>query len=492
MAEINIEFTPKQQKLWDIVSDMNNPVRFPGYGGAKGGGKSYFVRTFQCIRRLLYAKTSGLIVRRTLNELEKNHVRNIQKEWPETVYEFKDQKHQFRFRNGSVVDFAYVETEKDLERLQGSEYEDICLDEAEHHEKQVFKVLRTNNRTTRKDLKPCVINTFNWGGIGHKWLKKMYWRESFRPNANEVQQQDTWENPLHWDDGENPKQFYFLQAFWHDNPHLNNEYCSDLDALPEKLRKAWRDGDPDVYEGQFFPEFGLHLREKPFVIPPHVCNLYGSLDYGEGEGDNASATSFGLWHVDIDGRPHRLLSYYQRHKTASTYAREILGECQSFHYTSGKYPKVIYADPSIWIKRRLDDNFSHSVADIMNQYFVPVGVKLEKANNNRVQGWRVMREHLTSKDGVPNSFYWDGYNEPYELYVPTLAHAKHNKDDVQKAGEDHVGDEARYFFVAAMGLGDLARRQLEDDYTRDLEYRKLNQSCELAMVGNGSYDTGWR
>jgi hypothetical protein len=216
------------------------------------------------------------------------------------------------------------------------------------------------------------------------------------------------------------------------------------------------------------------------------------LDYGEGEGEDASATSFGLWHVDDDGKPHRLLTYYNRHKTASTYAREIIAECQSFHYTQGKYPKMIYADPSIWIKRRMDDNYSHSVADIMMQYFVPLGIRLEKANNNRVQGWRVMREFISCSDGVPNSFYWDGCNDPYEMYVPTLVHAKHNKDDVQKGGEDHVGDEARYFFVAAMSLGELARRQDDTGYENIVEYKKLKNICDYSMIGRGSYDTGWR
>lgn len=492
MAEVRIAFEPKQKRMWDLTEDLNSPIRILGFGGAKGGGKSYYARTAQVLRRLKYPNSYGVIIRNSLNELEKNHVRNIQREWPSLAYEYKDQKHQFRFANGSILDMAYVESEKDLDRLWGGEWDDITLDEAQHHEKQILRILRTCNRTTRTDLKPTITVTFNWGNIGHKWLKRMFWRDAFRKNPTAEQLCDTWENELHWEDGEKPEQFNFIQAFYYDNTHLNAEYESDLNALPEKLRKAWKDGDPDVYEGQFFPEFGLHLREKPFVIPAHTCNLYGSLDYGEGEGDDAGATSFGLWHVDQDGRPHRLFTYYMRHKTASAYAKDIISECQSFHYTHGKFPKVIYADPSIWIKRRLDDNFSHSVADIMEQFFKPVGIRLEKANNNRVQGWRVMREHFTLKDGVPNSFYWEGYNEPYELYVPSLVHAKHNKDDVHKGGEDHCGDEARYFFVAAMSLAESSRRGTQDEYQKAEEYRNIRNACENAMVGTGYYDTGWR
>lgn len=446
-------------------------VEILGYGGAKGGGKSWFTRTYQKLRRMRYAGSGGLIVRKTFDELEKNHISKLKKELPEHVYDYREQKHQFRLNNGSFIDCAYIDQEKDLEHLQGAEYDDISIDEACNHGKVVFSVLRSCLRTTRKDLKPKMLLTWNWGGVGHGWLKKMFWRrwmwewlpaELDRPEGYDVDtaKLDTWDDESHWDidplsgRGERPRQFAFLPAFHFDNPHIDEGYVDRLAALPESLRKAYMYGSPDVFEGQFFPEFGPHLREMPFVIPPHECNLYGSLDYGDGDGENASATSFGLWHVDKIGKPHRLLTYYRNGGSPALHARNIVSEIRSFPWTSGKMPKMTVADPAMFTKRKFDDRSSgaamaFSVADVFSEH----GLPLTEANNQRVNGWRIMREaYSLGKDGTPNSFYWDVYNSEYELYIPTLQYAKGNRADVKKGGEDHIGDDSRYFFAYAMGL----------------------------------------
>lgn len=236
--------------------------------------------------------------------------------------------------------------------------------------------------------------------------------------------------------------------------------------------------------GRFFPEFGEHLREMPFHIQPHLCNLYGSLDYGDGQGEGAGATSFGLWHIDDQGRPHRLFTYYKRHQTAATYAREIKAAIQSFTWTTGVMPKMIFADPSMFIKRRMDDNYSKSVADIFAEY----DLVLTPANNDRINGWRVMREYFVHDEtGVPRSFYWEAYNDEYEQYIPSLVEKENNPNDVEKGGEDHVGDEARYFFVAAMGMK-ANKLQQEHAENSDRNTRRAVRAFEQQF---GESETGW-
>lgn len=231
--------------------------------------------------------------------------------------------------------------------------------------------------------------------------------------------------------------------------------------------------------GTFYPEFGDHLREMPFSIAPHECNLYGSLDYGDGQGEHSGATSFGLWHIDKNGYAHRLFTYYKRNQDAATYAREIHAAITSFSWTSGVMPKTIFADPSMFTKRRLDDTFTKSVADIFNEY----GLTLTPANNDRVNGWRVMRNFFCKDEtGVPRSFYWDAYNDEYEQYIPTLKAKENNPNDCEKGGEDHVGDEARYFFVAALGLA--TARALESKKTKGPDaIAEWNRLQRAGMVG---------
>lgn len=53
-----------------------------------------------------------------------------------------------------------------------------------------------------------------------------------------------------------------------------------LEGLPDDLRRAYLDGDWDVFVGQYFTEFRreLHVCE-PFEIPAH-WSRFRALDYG--------------------------------------------------------------------------------------------------------------------------------------------------------------------------------------------------------------------
>jgi hypothetical protein len=253
---------------------------------------------------------------------------------------------------------------------------------------------------------------------------------------------------------------------------------------PARYRHIWL-GEPGS-GGEFLPEFGAHLREMPFHIQPHESNLYGSLDYGDGQGENASATSFGLWHIDQNGKPHRLCTYYKRHQDAATYAREIVAMIRSFPWTQGVMPKMTFADPSMFIKRSFGAEWTNSVADIFEEY----GLGLTPAVNDRVNGWRVMRNYFTlDETGVPRSRYWEGLNDEYEEYIPTLQTRENNPDDCIKCETDHCADSARYGFVAFMGL-----RYNPDSISGDSkrkEAAKLNLLVSVAQRNISYSETGY-
>ena len=422
--EIEIHYQPKQRQAKEL---LNSGVKRLGYGGARGGGKSKFIRNYLVENLSANKNLCALIVRKKYGDLQRNYIDKFKKEFP--FLEYKALLHRELLPNGAFIDLRYLQFDKDLEDFQGAEYDIIALDEATQHGQNVYDKLRPCLRTTTPNWQPKFILTCNPGGIGHNWFHQLF----VKPGL----------------EGKLPKDMAFVQATVDDNRYVNEDYKKELDELPDKLRRAWRYGDWAVFEGMFFPEFGTHLKEQPYNIPAHICNLYGSLDYGDGQGERSGATSFGLWHVDTEGKPHRLFTYYKKHQTASVYAREILASIQSFSYTSGVMPKEIIADPSIFFKRMVDDVNTKSIADIFGEY----GLKLTPAINDRVMGWRVMREYFTRDEcDLPRSFYWDGYNNEYEQYIPTLIHSETNPNDCEKGGEDHVGDEARYGLVRFMNM----------------------------------------
>lgn len=70
-------------------------------------------------------------------------------------------------------------------------------------------------------------------------------------------------------ESENPDHYDFIPARVWDNLILMEtqpEYVQSLQALPEKLRQAYLEGDWNVFDGQFFTTF----RSDIHVIPPFI------------------------------------------------------------------------------------------------------------------------------------------------------------------------------------------------------------------------------
>ena len=231
-----------------------------GFGGARGGGKSWAVRTKAKLLAARYPGIKLLIVRRTYPELMNNHIRQLRTELL-GVARYNDKDKILAFANGSTINFAYCAKDGDLDRLQGTEYDVIFLDEAtqlsEYQMKTITACLRGVN-----DFPKRVYYTCNPGGQGHQYIKRLFIDRRF-------------------ESGERPEDYVFIQSRVTDNKALmaaQPDYIQQLEALPEKLRKAWLEGDWNVFEGQFFEEFADdpdHYADRrfthvidPFEVPP--------------------------------------------------------------------------------------------------------------------------------------------------------------------------------------------------------------------------------
>lgn len=235
-----------------------------GYGGARGGGKSWAVRVKAILLALAYAGIVIMIVRRTYPELRANHITPMRRMLAfagKRLATYNDSKKEFSFRNGSVIMFRYCATEKDMDNYQGTEADVIFIDEATQHDEKVFRMFVACLRAVNTFPKRIYL-TCNPGGRGHGWVKRLFIDRKF--NADE-----------------NPDDYVFIQAFVDDNTALMRAqpgYRKQLEALPPKLRKAWLDGDWNIFEGQFFEEFTddpahyrdrmhTHVMHHPLPIP---------------------------------------------------------------------------------------------------------------------------------------------------------------------------------------------------------------------------------
>lgn len=264
MATVLYPLQPKQQEF------ANSLAKFRLFGGAKGGGKSYAMRSEATRMANTAPMVRGLVLRRTSPEIRENMVIPMLRELPRelegigTFYTYNGTANEMRFFNGSTIRFSYCQNLKDVLRYQGIEYDFICIEELTHWSEREFQILRGCLRTSRAGIRPCFFASTNPGGVGHAWVKRLWIDRQFLP-------------------GERGEDFHFIPAKVTDNAVLMKtqpDYLADLEALPEILRRAYRDGDWDVFDGQFFTEFRRELHTCPATRVPNAEMRIVALDYG--------------------------------------------------------------------------------------------------------------------------------------------------------------------------------------------------------------------
>ena len=114
-----IKLYPKQLEFVSATGKADEIL----YGGAAGGGKSYGQLCDALIYAARYPGSKQLILRRTFPELEKSLIRVSLELFPKEIYRYNGSKHTGEFSNGSILDFAYCDSENDVLQFQGQAYE---------------------------------------------------------------------------------------------------------------------------------------------------------------------------------------------------------------------------------------------------------------------------------------------------------------------------------------------------------------------------------
>lgn len=338
-------------------------ARYIAYGGSRGGGKSCAVRMKAILLSLYYPHIRILIIRRTYPEVYENHIKELVVQTAELAV-YRDSDKSLTFKNGSRIKFGYCASDSDLTQYQGVEYDVIFMDEATQFTEYQFRFISASLRGANNFPKRFYL-TCNPGGPGHSWVKRLFVDRRFTA-------------------GEDPEDYVFIRAGVRDNlPLLSTDraYLSSLENLPDDLRRAWLDGDWDVFAGQYFPEFSRerHVIE-PFIIPNH-WKRYCAFDYGL---DMLAV----LWAaVDESGNVYIYRELCAPELIVSEAARRILS------LSAGERIEQCAAPPDMWNRQK---DTGKSMAEIFRQN----GLILSRANNDRVQGWMQLKELLSREDGV--------------------------------------------------------------------------------------------
>lgn len=425
---MNIVLPIPQPKQIEFLSAGEKHV---GYGGARGGGKSWSIRFKAKLLGLVYSGIRMLLLRQTYQEVIKNHLDALKKDLKDLAKYNKTDK-AFYFNNGSLLQFGYCENDDDADQYQGVEYDVIFIDEATQMSESQLKKIAACCRGVNSFPKH-IYYTMNPGGQGHAYIKRIF-----------IDKQYT--------ELEDPAQYRFIQAKVRDNQALmqnDPDYIKSLQALPPKLRKAWLDGDWDIFEGQFFEDFinkESHYKDRrwtnviePFEVPPS-WTIYRSYDHGY-----SKPFSCGYWAVDYEGRAYRILEIYGCTETPDEGVRwevnKIFSTIKEFENTHRwlKGKKILgVADPAIWQK-----DTGESIAETAAKY----GIYFQKGDNKRIPGWMQFHYRLAfDENGIPMCYIFNTCKH-FIRTIPTLQYSETVPEDLDTKQEDHIADESRYFFM---------------------------------------------
>ena len=426
---VTIDLSMLSRPQYEFLCDRH---RHCGYGGSRGGGKSWAVRTKAKILASACGGIKLLIVRRTYTELLNNHINPLLEEL-NGIARYNESKKTFTFPNGSALKFGYCNCDRDLMQYQGAEYDVLFLDEATNLQEIWIKKINACVRGVNGFPKRTYY-TMNPGGVSHGYLKRLFLDRRFEA-------------------GENPEDYRFIQARVTDNKALmlrQPDYLRDLEALPPKLRKAWLEGCWDVYEGQYFEEFAdrpehyldrqwSHVIE-PFEIPDG-WKIYRSFDWGYNK-----PFSCGWWAVDYDGVVYRILELYGCKETPNEGVKwtpqEVFAQIHKIEtehrWLVGKRIQGI-ADPAIW-----DAETGESIADTAAKY----RVYFSPGDHKRLPGWMQVHYRMAfDENGYPMMYVFRNC-KAFIRTIPLLQYDETKAEDLDTNGEDHVADEVRYFLMS--------------------------------------------
>lgn len=461
--KITLALQEKQKEA--LYKSLETPVLF--YGGAKGGGKSFLVRAREIYRRMKYPGTKGLIVRKTYPELLSNHIRMFFTEYPFIRDWFRKGEKAIYWPNGSVTEFSYLKGTDDVYTYQGREYEDISFDEITQHEEVVFKILRSSNRTTKKDVMPTMFLTGNPGGIGHAWVKRLFVDKQYTEN-------------------ERASDFGFVQAKVWDNKILmeaDPDYVKRLQDLPDEKRRAYLDGDWDLFSGQVFAEFRRDKHVMRQVVPKRTVPHFLSFDWGYSAPFACYASALIQMKSDDGLVFNRVITY-----------REWFGTEKS----PREWAKLIYQTSDIkeFVKAVADasmfntqsdgsDAISELMQDEFNKQHGGFWVGFEPGTKNRLQ--RVAAVHNWLQDAPDGLPYWIITENCENLIrtLPLLVYDDHNVEDVDTTQNDHAYDSISYGLntIKFIGLdvGTVGSRERKWAMTADVDSKGKQKALDLDM-----------
>lgn len=428
------------------------------------------------------------IVRKTYTDLRENHVipmRNELKDYIDRkIIKLNMGELAYIFPNGSRLQFQYCMRDADLDRFQGRSYDLMGIEEAGQFTEHQIVVMLAANRASPTAGKFNTIFpqkaalTFNWGGPGHRYLKRIAHDKIYLPEK-----------------GETADNFKSIIGMYEDNKifqQLDPDYQKRLMRLPLQLQRAWIDGDPDAFTGTVFTivdqaheiDPNNLLRNHGGLIPVS-WQLFGALDPG-----TSAPCSFGLYAKNPDGQIFKIFNYYERDRNPEQHSFAILDAIRSCKWTNGRLPSYIVSGSDAFNRKNKRDIYAHDVTwkDVFRERGLYLA-RTDTGSGSRRRGYHAMQMLLHYEYSVesneftklPKLRFFRGACKSTLDELRELEGSEYDPEDVKQGPEvaDHAYDETRYAIMGA-ATPMAAEDEIDDETDLDRAYKtqQLYESVE--------------
>jgi hypothetical protein len=288
----------------------------------------------------------------------------------------------------------------------------------------------------------------NPGNVGHAWVKALW--VDHQPPAG-FERTDLYD----------PRDYEFIRARLDDNPIYANdtEYRRTLEALPEHLRRAFLDGDWNVFAGQYFDIFdiGRHTARPEELRLEHWWPRWISIDWGF---QHPSAV---YWHcaVPVDSRQFKVenkdetrvrdspfnsqpSTFNSRIVTYREFVQNGLSPrmlAQAIAERSGREGiSEVFLSPDAFAHRTSESSIAEQLGDVLVANGLP---RPAPADDDRIGGWQWMYQLLESDAWVIT----ENCARLIEC-LPQLVRDTSRIEDIRKVDGDDAADAARYGLVS--------------------------------------------
>ena len=459
------------------------------YGGALGGGKSFFLRWFllwylmMSFEKYDLENVEVMLACEDYPTLKDRQISKISKEFPPEIGDLKD-NHKVHgkcfllhpeYGGGAIL----LRNLDDPSKYQSAEFAACAVDELTKNEYDVFTLLDSRLRWPGiPDSRTLFVGGTNPGGKGHGWCKQLWMEKDFG---------DEWIEPIDF-----RHSFAYVPSKASDNPYLDKAYWNKLQTLPEHLRAAFRDGSWDLYIGQAFPEFGPRHKVNRIEFPDHWPRIM-TFDWGFGK-----PFSVGWWRVDPDGRLWRVREWYGWNHTADTGLRldddEIAKGIIEREKRWGWAGKTVIrlCDPTC-MNKKPNYNTGGGQSDSTNIIWSRHGLHLSPGDPARKNGLTNVRIRIKVPEGseeLPMLVVCKDECKQSIRTIPNINMDSANIEDIDTDSEDHIYDDWKLICNARPILPrtpvELKPRHVQ--HIEDVEKPKTNNSRNRAKVTGKRYN----